>query len=500
MSSQYFFVALLFVSLVIAQGHGGSMENYSFKKLLRARGQSKSNSDQNRDIVTNDINTYSPVYVSAQYGLKEADKIVALPGQPAGVTIEQYSGYVTVDPQAGRALFYYFVESNDSSSKPLVLWLNGGPGCSSLGAGGFMELGPFRPNPDGKTLWENKYSWNNEANILFLESPAGVGFSYSNTTSDYDQSGDTRTAKDAYAFLVNWLERFPEYKDRDFFLTGESYAGHYVPQLAQLIQHNNKITNQTVINLKGIAIGNALLDDEAFSRGLYESLWRHNLISDEIHDNIVASCNFFDGQSSPTCDEYLGEADAAAGNIYTYDIYAPLCSSPPSSSPGVAYFDPCTGNYVSEYLNLPEVQEALHANVSGSLPGEWESCNNYIHAAWNDWPSTVLPVVEELIESGIGGYLSFIPFLSLYYNCSGDTDYIVPTTTTIFNIDKLNTTVKTPWYPWNYQNEVGGYVVEYEKVTFVTIRGAGHFVPSYQPARALTFFSSFLNGKLPPSE
>ncbi|XP_047330893.1 serine carboxypeptidase 1-like [Impatiens glandulifera] len=463
------------------------MKNYSFEKLLRARRQSKNNSDQNRVIVTSDINTYSPVYVSAQCGLKEADKIVALPGQPAGVTIEQYSGYVTVDPQAGRALFYYFVESKHPCSKPLVLWLNGGPGCSSLGAGGFSELGPFRPNPDGKTLWENKYSWNNEANILFLESPAGVGFSYSNTTSDYDKSGDARTAKDAYAFLVNWLERFPEYKGRDFFLTGESYAGHYVPQLAQLIQHNNKITNQTVIKLKGIAIGNALLDDEACSRARYESLWRHNLISDEIHDNIVASCNFFDGQSSPMCDEYRNEAFAAAGNINPYNIYAPLCSSPPSSSPGVSYFDPCTENYVSEYLNLPEVQEALHANVSGNLPGEWEFCSGQI--VWNDWPSTVLPVVEELIESGISIWIY-----------SGDTDYVVPTTASVFSIDKLNTTVKTPWYPWIYQNEVGGYVVEYEKVTFVTIRGAGHFVPSYQPARALTFFSSFLKGKLPPSK
>lgn len=91
------------------------------------------------------------------------------------------------------------------------------------------------------------------ANVIFLESPAGVGFSYSNTSSDYI-TGDTKTAADAYTFLVNWLERFPEYKTRDFYITGESYAGHYVPQLADLILQNNKITNQTVINLKGIAV------------------------------------------------------------------------------------------------------------------------------------------------------------------------------------------------------------------------------------------------------
>ena len=92
------------------------------------------------------------------------------------------------------------------------------------------------------------------ANVLFWESPAGVGFSYSNTTSDYDKSGDLRTAEDSYVFMVNWLERFPEYKGREFYISGESYAGHYVPQLAYSILHHNKLANKTIINLKGIIV------------------------------------------------------------------------------------------------------------------------------------------------------------------------------------------------------------------------------------------------------
>lgn len=92
-----------------------------------------------------------------------------------------------------------------------------------------------------------------EANIIFLESPAGVGFSYTNTSSDYNFSGDRSTARDSYSFLVNWLERFPEYKARGFYLTGESYAGHYVPHLAHLIFNHNKYAKKT-INLKGIAV------------------------------------------------------------------------------------------------------------------------------------------------------------------------------------------------------------------------------------------------------
>ncbi|KAH6794066.1 serine carboxypeptidase-like 40 [Perilla frutescens var. hirtella] len=439
-------------------------------------------SDQDEDAVL--TTEYSPVYVAAQDGLKESDEIIELPGQPK-VEFSQYSGYVTVDPIAGRALFYYFAEAEDASTKPLVLWLNGGPGCSSIGAGAMTELGPFRVNPDGKTLWYNEHAWNNVANILFLESPAGVGFSYSNTTSDY-VTGDTKTAADSYTFLVNWLERFPEYKTRDFYLTGESYAGHYVPQLAQLILHNNKLTNQTVINLKGIAIGNAYIDYTDEMSGSYDFFWSHALISDESHDAIVKYCNFSSSTTSEKCDEAMGAADAEPGDIFAYDIYAPLCGSN-STAPSLSSFDPCSGDYVFTYLNTPEVQKEFHANVTG-VPGPWDSCNGFIGSNWNDEPETVLPVIKELMASGISVWIY-----------SGDTDGRVPVTTTRYSMNKLGAPVKTPWYPWYYQGEVGGYAVEYENVTFVTVRGAGHFVPSYQPERALTFFSSFLEGKLPPT-
>ena len=96
------------------------------------------------------------------------------------------------------------------------------------------------------------------ANVLFLESPAGVGFSYSNTTSDFEKGGDKKTASDNYVFLLNWLERFPEYKNRDFYISGESYAGHYVPQLARTILHHNKKANKTLVNLKGIIVSLSL--------------------------------------------------------------------------------------------------------------------------------------------------------------------------------------------------------------------------------------------------
>ncbi|WCJ41538.1 Serine carboxypeptidase 1 [Euphorbia peplus] len=419
------------------------------------------------------------VHIESQDGLMQANKIVSLPGEPDGVDFDHYSGYVSVDSKAGRSLFYYFSESpQNSAANPLVLWLNGGPGCSSFGYGAMEELGPFRVNGDGKTLFRNKYAWNNVANVIFLESPAGVGFSYSNTTSDYDQTGDKNTAKDAYVFLINWLERFPQYKSRDFFITGESYAGHYVPQLAYTILKNNKKTNSSIINLKGIAIGNAWIDETTSEKGQYDYLWTHALISDETIEAIHKYCSFA-GNDTEECFKYTGKARIEKDPIDIYNIYGPVCHENTLNglTGSISYFDPCSDIYVKSYLNIAKVQTAFHA-----IPTNWSHCRRF---NWTDWPDTILPIIKNLIANDIRVWIY-----------SGDTDGRVPVTSSRYSINKLKLPVKTPWQPWYTNKEVGGYVVDYEGVTFVTVRGAGHLVPSYQPERALVMISSFLRGTL----
>ncbi|KAL2535978.1 Serine carboxypeptidase-like 40 [Forsythia ovata] len=422
---------------------------------------------------------YSPVYIAPQDGLLQADKIDKLPGQPGNVDFDQYAGYITVDPQAGRALFYYFVETPvNSSTYPLVLWLNGGPGCSSFGYGAMEELGPFRVNRDGKTLFRNNYAWNNVANVIFLESPAGVGFSYSNTSSDYDRTGDTSTANDSYTFLVNWLERFPQFKTRDFYIIGESYAGHYVPQLAYTILLNNKNTNQTVINLKGISMGNAYIEDWTISPGYYDYFWSHALNSDETHKGIFTFCDFLNGTVSEKCYNFVHKAYNELGDIDTTNIYAPKCRNPVlknSSGGSVNFHDPCSDTYMEYYLNTAEVQRALHAK-----PTNWTGCRPY---NWTDMPITVLPIIQNLMASGMKVWLY-----------SGDLDANVPVTATRYAINRLKLQIKNTWRAWYLNDEVGGYVVEYKGLTFVTVRGAGHLVPSDQPQRALTMILSFLQG------
>ncbi|KAL1811956.1 hypothetical protein ACET3Z_022021 [Daucus carota] len=291
---------------------------------------------------------YSPVYVGSQDGLKEADKVGSLPGQPDGATFDQYSGYVTVDPGAGRALFYYFVQSENSSSQPLVLWLNG--------------------------------------------------------------------------------------------------------------------------------------DDETQDSGTVDYLWSHAMVSDEVREGITLNCNFSPSVNvSEACQTYIDQIDI--GDNYGYEIYAPSCD-PQKGSFSMTGFDQCSDNYIDAYLNTQQVQASLHVTFP---PKSWASCSDVVE--WTDAPATVLPVIKELMNSSISVWLY-----------SGDTDAVVAVTTTRYAIDLLKTSVQTPWYPWYAQAEVGGYAVRYENLTFATVRGSGHFVPSYQPSRALALFSSFLAGELPPSK
>ncbi|XLT07421.1 hypothetical protein HN51_053214 [Arachis hypogaea] len=131
------------------------------------------------------------------------------------------------------------------------------------------------------------------ANILFCDSLAGVGFLYSNKTTDLYTFGDQRTAEDAYAFLVKWFERFLQYKHREFYIAGESYAGHYVPQLSQIIYERNKGIKNPVLNFKGfMLIGVEPTESSVLSGGKPDlTCWITSLLcSDVLEKMLVSSC------------------------------------------------------------------------------------------------------------------------------------------------------------------------------------------------------------------
>ncbi|CAN6351525.1 unnamed protein product [Urochloa humidicola] len=431
----------------------------------------------------------------------EADRVGRLPGQPA-VDFSMYSGYVTVDQRAGRALFYWLQEAPAAAQPaPLVLWLNGGPGCSSVAYGASEELGAFRIRPDGATLFLNEYRWNRAANILFLDSPAGVGFSYTNTSSDLYTSGDRRTARDSYTFLVRWFERFLQYKYRDFYIAGESYAGHYVPELSQLVFRKIKGVKKPHINLKGFMVGNAVTDDYHDQVGTFESWWNHGLISDATYRLLEAVCVHDDIEhTSPPCDDAYDAAMAEQGDIDPYSIYTPKCNQSSSSSSKAikkrrikghypwmrGSYDPCTESHSMVYYNRPEVQRALHANVTG-INYTWTTCSDTINTNWGDSPRSMLPIYKHLIAAGLRIWVY-----------SGDTDSVVPLIATRYSIDALGLPTIVSWYPWYDKKQVGGWSQVYKGLTLVTVRGAGHEVPLHRPRQALKLFRQFLHGKPMP--
>jgi carboxypeptidase C (cathepsin A) len=190
-----------------------------------------------------------------------ADQILNLPGtENLEINFNQFSGYVKVSET--KNLHYWFVESqNDPVNDPIAFWTNGGPGCSGL-YGFLTENGPFSSVNSDLTLSLNPYSWNRIANMVFIEQPCGVGFSYSDQESPYDSDGgdyvtnDEQAAKDNYQIIQQFFNRYPQYRTNNLYIASESYGGHYMPQLSQEIVNRNTAGNDPLLNFKGMMVGN----------------------------------------------------------------------------------------------------------------------------------------------------------------------------------------------------------------------------------------------------
>lgn len=431
--------------------------------------------------------------------------VINLPGQPK-VDFQHYAGYVTVNEKNGRALFYWFYEaSSQHDDKPLVLWLNGGPGCSSVGYGATQEIGPFLVDTNGGGLKSNPFAWNKEANMLFLESPVGVGFSYTHTSSDFDNLGDEFTANDAYEFLQKWFLKFPTYRKRTFYIAGESYAGKYVPELAELI-HDRNNDSSLYIDLKGILMGNPETSDPDDWRGLVDYAWSHAVVSDETHKMIRETCDFNSDNtwSNPNCSQGVDEVLKQYKEIDIYSLYTSVCIAN-STKNGLGSmevmfkasskmmprimggYDPCLDDYARSYYNRPDVQKALHVSDGHQLRN-WSICNFTIFNNWADSKPSVLPIYKKLISAGLRIWVY-----------SGDTDGRVPVLSTRYSLNALGLPITKPWRPWYHEKQVSGWYQEYKGVTFATFRGAGHAVPIFKPSSSLALFTYFLQAESLPS-
>eukprot|EP00892_Ulva_mutabilis_P009376 jgi/Ulvmu1/6810/UM031_0013.1 len=199
---------------------------------------------------------------------------------------KRIAGYFALNRTEAAEMFYYYFESRDDpQNDPVVLWMTGGPGCSSSDAV-FMENGPFTINDD-LTLNDNPYGWDVTHNMIFVDQPIGTGFSYSTDPAD-TVHGETGVAHDMLDFLQEFMAAHPEVADNDFYVTGESYAGHYVPAVSQRVWQYNKGHSGQAINLKGFAIGNGLTDPVIQYSAYTDFAMLNGIITKQERDRIQA--------------------------------------------------------------------------------------------------------------------------------------------------------------------------------------------------------------------
>jgi serine carboxypeptidase-like clade 1 len=455
----------------------------------------------------------------------ESDKVTTLPGYQGNLPSTHYSGYMPVGDLSGTPghLHYWFIESESAPSEdPVVLWLNGGPGSSSL-IGLLTENGQIVTNDDSllnpidgvPQVYYNKYSWSASANMLYLESPKGVGFSYCDEATSTAQcvNDDTTTSQDAYEFLVNWFAAFPEYKSNKFYITGESYAGIYIPmmmdQLTQDVLHAK-------INLVGSAIGNGCWGNTvgtcAFSSPEAQQIsaafyFGHGMYSQTLRTAIDEACGDFTSMP-PKCLKQLSLMNEEIGNFDIYNIYDECgrddrrrLKSSESSLMGAF-------ELMSQQTVTVETADSFKVSAGyGQALNGYQCGAESAMDAWLAEPS----VVEALhVKAGTSGmkydktatdmrplYAQLIDqYQMLIY--SGDTDGCVPYVGTETWTRGLNYSVTEDWHQWMgkpddvHSLHKAGYAVTYDKFQFITVNGAGHMVPQFQPGFAKTMFEKFL--------
>ena len=305
------------------------------------------------------------------------------------------TGYVTVDNHKDDLFYWLFESKQNPSTDPLVMWLTGGPGCASEVAL-FYENGPYQFNPDG-SLKQNPFSWNNISNLLYVDQPIGTGFSHGGV---FDVRNEDQVAQDLANLLAGFLEQNPEFVGRDFYITGESYAGHYVPAITY---HLLNMENPPQLNVKGMAIGNGLTDPfqqyPAYAKFSYEN----NLISKEWDDVLKVgfkACQalILESQHGPksgpkvqlaTLEFCQLIAETVLGNplkpkFNVYDIRIP-CENPP-----LCYdFSP-----MDTFLNRADVQQAL------GVDKHWAEVDQMVHTyLLGDWMTNLVFKVGSILDN-----------------------------------------------------------------------------------------------------
>ncbi|GLD91682.1 hypothetical protein PINS_up000215 [Pythium insidiosum] len=476
----------------------------------------------------------APARVNASAFPGAGDEIVELHGKPESYTSRLFSGYLPIGN--GGEAFYFFAESQSESaqSDPVLLWLNGGPGASSL-AGCFSENGPLLVNDDGVSLRVNEYAWNQNANFVCIESPIGVGFSY-NASGVY-VSDDVKQADELYEALQQFLTKFPWLRSNDFIVSGESYGGVYVPMTAKRIVEGNENGDGPTINLKKFVVGNGVNEFTGLSMILYA--YYHGLIGNDDYRRVRSSCpelkEFAPSPMLPMLADPTTPCAAAVmetmlhlftTHVNSYNIYgtcagrleddvktliqevlAPAQGFPhPIGSPMNLCLN--STNLVS-YFNLPDVRSQMHTNLALSrwdndaltsasidVLGKFIGLNDTDIATIKrtkllDYTGTlgsvVTPLWKDLLAKGVKGVI--------YH---GDVDMVCDFIGGSWAVESLQLPLQAPRSIWTVTPEEGGdeqtagFVEDYGNLTFLTVKGAGHLVPMWKPLESKVMLDRFV--------
>uniref|UniRef100_A0A673ZH41 Lysosomal protective protein n=1 Tax=Salmo trutta TaxID=8032 RepID=A0A673ZH41_SALTR len=386
----------------------------------------------------------------------------------------------------GKFLRYW-----DPLKDPVVLWLNGGPGCSSLD--GFLsENGPFHVNDDGATLYENKF-----------KSPAGVGYSYSDDQK-YN-TNDDQVADDNYLALQSFFAKFPNFTQNEFFIIGELWWD-LCPDTQPACGEDDM--NPICITVNGLS-SYALNDQSLIYFGYYHGLFGEQLWTD-LNTNCCdkGTCNFFNN-SKEACktlafsivydsglNEYALYMDCEGGvraRAYErsmsqlfrnyrkhWDTFQ--VPSVTGQTPSVGEVPPCINSTAQmNWLNQGDVRKALH--IPDTLP-PWDICSDVVGGQYTNIYPTVKDVYLKLLSLGVR---------ALVYN--GDTDMACNFLGDKWFVEQLNQKTTTKYQSWISDDQIAGFYEQYGNITLLTVKGAGHMVPQWAPGPALDMFQSFLSNK-----
>lgn len=403
--------------------------------------------------------------------------------QLEGTSMKTYSGFFTVNKAHNSNMFFWFCPSQNGDPRdPVLLWLQGGPGGSSL-FGLFVENGPFGVDQDLK-LFEREFSWNKNYNVLFFDNPVGTGFSFANDEG-YARNEDD-VSENLYNALLQFFELFPILKGNDVYLTGESYAGKYVPALAYKI-HVQPPPKKVV--LKGVAIGDGFTDPPVMIQAYADFMFQTGQLDENQRDFFKEQCELCGKmiekkkwvEAFETFDLLLD------GDLVNVTSYYTNCTGTTNYYNYLRTKTPDDYEYYSSYINKADVRKRIHV---GKLPyNSGEKVENYL--------------MEDIMQSAKH---FLIPIMNQYKVLlySGNLDVIValPLTEAMLQTTDWNGAAdykkakRDIWKIHPKDVEVAGYIKRVHNFYQASIRGAGHIAPYDQPERSWEMIHRFIENKL----